>query len=82
MKKRYKTIPGLIRALNLKAVYWIVRHGYISEKESLRIARHYLGRHYNENKPVVEKVCILPPPILSTNIKEVTRWKDILENSS
>ena len=48
MKKRYKIIPGLLRALNLKAVYWIVRHGYISEKESLRIARHYLGRHYNE----------------------------------
>jgi len=47
-KKRYKTIPGLIRALHLKAVYWIVRHGFISEDESLRIARHYLGKHYNK----------------------------------
>ncbi len=47
MKKRYKTIPGLIRALHLKAIYWIIRHGYIPEEESLRIARQYLGKHYN-----------------------------------
>ena len=48
MKKRYKTIPGLIRALHLKAIYWIVRHGFISEEESLRIARQYLGKTYNK----------------------------------
>lgn len=47
MKKRYKTIPGLIRALHLKAIYWIIRHGYVPEEESLRIARQYLGKHYN-----------------------------------
>ena len=47
MKKRYRTIPGLIRALHLKAVYWIIRHGFISGEESLCIARHYLGNHYN-----------------------------------
>jgi hypothetical protein len=46
MKKRYKTIPGLIRALQLKSIYWVVRHGYISEEKSLRIARQYLGRNY------------------------------------
>ena len=39
MKKRYKTPQGLIRALYLKAVYWIVRHGFISEEESLHIAQ-------------------------------------------
>ena len=46
MKKRYKTIPGLIRALQLKSIYWIVRNGRISEEKSLRIARQYLGRNY------------------------------------
>lgn len=48
MKKRYKTPQGLIRALNLKAVYWIVRHGFISEEESLRIARQNLSRQYDK----------------------------------
>jgi hypothetical protein len=48
MKKRYKTIPGLTRALQLKAIYWIVKHGLILEDESLRLARQYISRHYNE----------------------------------
>jgi hypothetical protein len=48
MKKRYKTIQGLIRALHLKAHYWVVRNGFIPEEESLCIARQYLGKHYNE----------------------------------
>ncbi|MBU7047211.1 MAG: hypothetical protein HXS54_12330 [Theionarchaea archaeon] len=47
MKKRYKTIPGLICALKLKSIYWIVRNGFISEEKSLRIARQYLGRYYD-----------------------------------
>jgi hypothetical protein len=42
-----KTIPRLIRALRLKAHYWIVRKGFIPEEESLCIARQYLGKHYN-----------------------------------
>jgi transposase-like protein len=48
MKKRYKTISGLTRALHLKGIYWIVRHGLISEEESLRIARQNLGKQYNK----------------------------------
>jgi hypothetical protein len=48
MKRRYQTIKGLIRALHLKAIYWIVRHGFILEEESLQIARQNLGKRYNK----------------------------------
>ncbi len=48
MKKRYKTPQGLVQALYSKAVYWIVRHGFIPEEESLHIARKNLSRQYNK----------------------------------
>jgi hypothetical protein len=34
-------------ALHLIVIYWIVRHGFISEEESLCIARQYLGKRHN-----------------------------------
>lgn len=48
MKRRYKTPQGLTQALSLKAPFWIVRNGFISEEESLQIARKYLGKRFNE----------------------------------
>ena len=48
MKKQYKTIPGLTRALQLKAIFWIIKHGLIPEDESLRIARQHLSKQYNK----------------------------------
>jgi hypothetical protein len=50
IKKQYKTRKGLEQALHQKAVYWVVRHGFISQEYSLELARKYLGNHYdNQN---------------------------------
>jgi hypothetical protein len=54
VKKQYKTPEGLTRILNQKAIFWIIRHGFISTEASLQLARKYFGKRYD--KPTIGKV--------------------------
>jgi hypothetical protein len=46
-KNQHKTAEGLLQALNQKAVFWVIRNGFISKEDSLKIARKNLSTTYD-----------------------------------